>query len=123
VMGTPGYRAPEQAEGWRVDERADVYALGAMLYHVLCGEAPPRERERIVPLPIRQPTVPRDLAAIVGKAMAHARLDRYPSARELSEDLRRFQTGQLVGAYLYSWRDRLRRVIQRHRALAAVVTL
>ncbi|HEX5060519.1 MAG TPA: serine/threonine-protein kinase, partial [Kofleriaceae bacterium] len=40
VLGTPGYMAPEQAAGQEVDERADVYALGAILYHVVSGAIP-----------------------------------------------------------------------------------
>jgi WD40 repeat protein len=132
VLGTPAYMAPEQATGGEVDERADVYALGAMLYHVLVGK-PPRDggsvdevldravTGAVVPLTTREPGVPRDLAAIVGKAMARAPSDRYPSARELADDLRRFTTGQLVGAHRYTWSQRARRWLARHRAIAVTV--
>ncbi len=109
VLGTPGYMAPEQARGEALDERADVYALGALIDHAFIGEA----RSRDVPL---------DLATIVRKAMAPLREDRYPTARELAEDLRRFQTGQLVSARRYSRWTLLGRWLRRHRAVVGVVT-
>jgi WD40 repeat protein len=131
VMGTPAYMPPEQALGEPVDERADVYALGALLYHVLAGgppyaastsaavlgqvnEGPPPR------LSLRQPGVPRDLATIVDKAMARDPARRYPSARELAEDLRRFQTGQLVTARVYSWWSLVVRWTRQHAAPVAV---
>jgi WD40 repeat protein len=131
VLGTPSYMAPEQARGERVDERADVYALGAILYTVLAGRPPyvgPSSTavlEEVLkgkPRALRelQPGLPEDLLALVEKAMAPEREARYPSARELAEDLRRFQTGQLVGAYRYSTGQLVKRWILRHRAAVAV---
>lgn len=132
VLGTPAYMPPEQAEGLPVDERADVYAIGAILYHLLAGappfvasnktavvasviDAPPR------PITERVPQAPRELVAIVERAMARDRAKRYPTARELADDLRRFQTGQLVAAHHYTRMQRLRRWIRRHRT-AVVAT-
>ncbi len=139
VVGTPAYMPPEQARGHAVDPRTDVYALGAVLFHVLAGRPPISGRTtdevlaRLVagPLPSlsdTQPDVPADLLAIVAKAMAFAPADRYPSARELADDLRQFQTGQLVGAHRYSLGQLARRWLRRHRtavvvAGAAVVVL
>jgi tetratricopeptide (TPR) repeat protein len=137
VMGTPAYMPPEQALGDPVDERADVYALGALLYHVLAGAAPFTGTsaaavladvisQRPRSLAARAPGVPPDLIAIVEKAMARAPADRYPSAKQLADDLKRFQTGQLVGAHRYSTWDLVRRWIARHRAIvgaSAVATV
>lgn len=131
VLGTPAYMPPEQADGQAVDERADVYAIGALLYHVLSGVPPYTEKtsfdileavKRVAPVPLgeRQPGVPPDLLAIVSRAMARPPADRYPTARELAEDLRRFQTGQLVGAHRYSLRQLVRRWLRRHRAAVSV---
>lgn len=137
VMGTPAFMPPEQAEGETVSERADVYSLGAMLYNVLAGEPPysGSEASDVVakvlagaPTPVDSIVsgIPRDLLAIVRKAMARDPNERYPTARELTDDLKRFQTGQLVTAYEYSrltlvqrwlWRNRLPVAI----AAAAVV--
>src|SRR5262249_53661301 len=91
ILGTPAYMPPEQARGEPVDERADVYALGAMLYHVLAGVPPYEGRsstdllERVqqetpTPLDQRQPSVPRDLLTIVAKAMSRQPAYRYSSA-------------------------------------------
>jgi WD40 repeat protein len=127
VMGTPAYMPPEQARGEPVDERADVYALGALLYHLLAGTAPyPSSADRSVlagPPPPLDAGVPRDLAAIVDKAMAREPAGRYPTARELAEDLRRFQTGHLVSVREYGSAERLVRWLRRHRASVAVATV
>jgi serine/threonine protein kinase len=123
VLGTPSYMAPEQAAGRPVDARADVYALGAILYHVLAGTAPhppsivrPNEppRPAAVPLSELETWLPPDLRAIVEKAMAADPQSRYPTAFELAEDLRRFQAGQLVGARSYSRATRAARFVGRH---------
>jgi len=122
-----------------VDERADVYALGAILYHVVSGTAPHEgttlkemvQRVRngeVRPLTEREPDVPRDLAAIVTKAMAVEPSQRYSNAQGLADDLRRFQTGQLVASHTYATRELLRRWVKRHRAavtagLAALVVV
>jgi WD40 repeat protein len=126
VVGTPAYMPREQARGEEVDERADVYALGALLYHALSGRPPfsggdSSEVLRAVlsgpppALETLQPETPPDLAAIVRKAMALEPAGRYPTAKELAEDLRRFEAGQLVGAHRYTSGDLLRRFARRHR--------
>ncbi len=120
VLGTPGYMAPEQARGEDVDARADVFAIGAILYHVLAG-TPPRVGAAGPPaLAGIEPGVPRDLAAIVAKAMAPSPSHRYPSAAELAADLRRFATGQLVSARRYTRWGIVRRWLARHRITVMV---
>lgn len=126
VIGTPAYMPPEQARGGIVDERSDVYALGAMLYHVLTGVAPftsaridhdteETRNDQLRPVRLVEPRVPEDLAAVIGKAMADAPVERYANAQQFAEDLRRFLTGKLVGAYEYAWQERLRRWVSRYR--------
>jgi WD40 repeat protein len=133
VVGTPPYLAPEQARGEAADPRADVYAIGAMLYTLVAGRDPYEGdtpaaiigrvvAEPVVPLERRQPTAPRDLIAIVAKAMAREPGGRYPTARELADDLRRFLAGRLVAAQSYSSLVLLRRWLARH-VRAVVVTL
>jgi tetratricopeptide (TPR) repeat protein len=133
VMGTPNYMAPEQARGEPVDERADVYALGA-LYYLLAGQPPHSgltATEAIAaaaagpppPIAAREPEAPAELRAIVEKAMAHRTADRYPSARELLADLKRYQTGQLVSVHAYSAFDLLRRFVRRNRRAVAVAAV
>ncbi len=134
IMGTPAYMPPEQARGDVVDERADVFSLGAMLYHLLAG-APPYAATtatdviaaaiagKVVPLARRVTDAPADLVAIVTRAMAHEPADRYPSAQDLAEELRRFQTGKLVAAHRYTVRERVARFVRRHRAAVAIAAI
>ncbi len=121
VVGTPSYMPPEQAQGRPIDPRADVYALGAILYYVLAGTAPQPSSSQpgaqavgLVPLARLEPRLPADLLAIVDKAMAANPDQRYPSAFELAEDLRRFQGGELVLARRYSALARAIRAVTRH---------
>jgi hypothetical protein len=67
--------------------------------------------------------LPTDLVAIVEKAMAPAAADRYATAGELAADLRRFQTGQLVGAHRYTPWQRVRRIVARQPAAFSLVAL
>ncbi|MDI3289343.1 protein kinase [Polyangium sp. 15x6] len=131
VMGTPAYMPPEQAAAEPVDERADVYALGAILYHLLAGRAPyagvngMKILQRVLegpptPLPRMQRGIPLDLLAIVDKAMARDPAARYPTAKALAEDLRRFLAGQLVGVHEYTTREKAWRFARRHRAALSV---
>jgi len=132
VVGTPAYMSPEQARGDVVDERADVYALGAVLYEVLAGTPPHADAtpqavlDRVIagpPCPVAMlvPAVPGELATIVHKAMARDPAARYPNAIALAEDLRRFTTGKLVSAHSYSSWALLRKKLARHRGVVAVV--
>src|SRR5262249_39307911 len=120
VLGTPAYMAPEQIEGaHRVDGRADVYALGVVLYRLLTGEVPFRGTTRMLLDQVRHDEpraprrlndrIPRDLETITLKAMAKEPPRRYATARELAADLRRWLGGEPiharpVGAVGKAWR-------------------
>ncbi len=114
--GTRGYRAPEQEAGAGADARADVYALGAILFR-LCAGTPPLDD---APLPA---STPPELAAIVARAMAPQPMDRYPDARAFAADLAAWLDGHRVSAHAYSTWELLRRFATTYRVPLAVALL
>jgi eukaryotic-like serine/threonine-protein kinase len=111
VLGTPRYMSPEQAESAMrpVDQRSDIYSLGATLYELLTcrpvfeGKTPQEVLSQIItrePIAPRQlnPKIPADLAVIVMKAMAKRPEDRYQSARDLADDLEHWRKMEPIKA-------------------------
>ena len=99
IIGTPAYMAPEQAQGSEVDGRADIYALGIILFEMLTGKQPYEADTPMAvaikhitdPVPqIRQtnPKLPEGMDAIIQKAMAKNKNDRFSSAVEMTNALR-----------------------------------
>jgi WD40 repeat protein/tRNA A-37 threonylcarbamoyl transferase component Bud32 len=133
ALGTPSYMSPEQALGRleEIDERSDVWSLGAILFELLTGR-PPFEGQgalsviakvaREAPPKVRQIAreAPPELAAVADKCLARDRATRYGNAEEIAAEIDAFQAGGDVRAYRYSSLDLLRRFVQRHRALTAV---
>jgi serine/threonine-protein kinase len=137
VMGTPAYMAPEQAHGEsaQAGPPADVYALGAILYHILTGAAPyqdgpkgadvlARVRRGPPPPPSQvRPGLPRALEAVCLKAMARAPADRYPGAADLGQDVERWLADEPVAVYRDPPATRLTRWGRRNRGLASGLTV
>lgn len=122
VVGTPFYMSPEQAEGHldQLDERSDVWALGAVLYEILIGrrlfsgEFPVQVifevmQGRFTPPRQLEPAVPAELESICLKALQRDPADRYASARELAREIQSFQSGARVVAHEYTSWQHLRR--------------
>lgn len=140
VVGTPAFMAPEQAMARRdeMNERTDVYGIGAVLYQVLAGEPPfgsgdareiLRQVQRELPQPPSQhwPQVPRALQAICQKAMSRCQGDRYESPTDIADELNRWLADEPVLAIREPLPVRLARWGRKHRtvvttAAALVIT-
>ncbi|MGD9644628.1 MAG: WD40 repeat domain-containing serine/threonine protein kinase [Pirellulales bacterium] len=136
ALGTPGYMAPEQAEGkWgAMGPATDVYGLGALLYEALTGgkpfegantaetlrrvllDDPPRPRAAA-------PELPRDLEAICLKCLEKRPKQRYASAGELAADLRRYLAGEATQARPLGGMARLSRWTRRRPTAAALIVV
>ena len=104
ALGTIAYMSPEQALGHPVDASTDLFSLGAVLYEMATGErafagaTPGVVFDRILNRDPKRPRkidplLPGELEAVLGRLLAKAPEDRYPSAAELAEDLRRLMRG------------------------------
>jgi WD40 repeat protein len=136
ILGTPKYMAPEQAQARREDigPPADVYALGVILYELITGRAPYEgasdveilrqavEGKPALPRALRA-DVPRDLEAICLKAMARRTAERYRTAIDLADDLRRFLDGRPTVARPLAWSGRAARWFKRNDQLVAIAVL
>ena len=128
AVGTPPYMPPEQAAGELdlLGPSSDIYSLGATLYHILTGQAPVTESDRRLllrrvqqgdyPPPLEiNPSIPPPLNAICLQSMALEQNDRYPTARELAEDIENWLADETVSSYQEKFLERLARWARRHR--------
>ncbi|NUR96500.1 MAG: Stk1 family PASTA domain-containing Ser/Thr kinase [Kribbellaceae bacterium] len=109
VIGTAQYLSPEQARGETVDARSDLYSTGCLLYELLTGRPPfvgespvsvayQHVREQPLPPSSFDPEIPPEVDAVVLKALAKNREERYQSASEMRADIHRVLAGQQVTA-------------------------
>ena len=109
VIGTAQYLSPEQARGETVDSRSDLYSTGCLLYEVLVGRPPfvgdspvsvAYQHVRETPLPPSQldPEISPEIDAVVLKALAKERSERYQSAKDMKDDISRLLAGQQTTA-------------------------
>ena len=136
IFGTPGYIAPEQASGpaAQLTPAADIYSLGAILFHLLTGRPPflgehalavvKQAAEKPAPkLRSLAPTLDRDLETICAKCLEREPSARYHSAGDLAEDLERWVEGRHIIARPVSAPARLWRWSRRNPAIAGMAAL
>lgn len=134
VVGTLENMSPEQAESSKdVDERADVYSIGTILYQMLTGRRHFEATGNIVAdaqalkthepqrLRVHNPQIESDLEIITLKALRNDPVERYRSIAALKADIEHYRRGEVISARPVSWPEVTRKMIQRNKGIAAVV--
>jgi serine/threonine protein kinase len=142
VLGTPAYMPPEQATGKinDIDERSDVYSMGAILYEILTLQPPVSKEggywpilmrvsqgaieppEQKAPERARDGKVPPELAAVAMKALAKRKEDRYATVALLRQDIERFLEGRSVSAKQDTIREMAVKLVKRNRGVSIATT-
>ena len=134
ILGTPAWMSPEQARGevGALDERTDVYALGAMLFFLAVGRPPVEATagqtlvEAVAQGGVRGPAevdrrVPREIDAVARRALAPDPADRYPAVSALLEDLTAWAEWRPLPHVGSSWLERLEKLAARQRTAVRAV--
>jgi serine/threonine protein kinase len=110
LVGTPAYMSPEQAAGKEVDARSDIFSVGVVLYEMLTAKRPFEgdtwqetiiaiNRDELVPVSAILGDVPPEIDLIIARCLAKRAADRYPSCKELLEDLSQLVMTSITGTF------------------------
>lgn len=135
IKGTPAFMAPEQAAGQvdQIDQRSDIYALGAILYQILTNQTPfrgtveevlekVRSGQKAKPSAINS-NAPKAVESICLRAMQVSQDDRYQNVADFANDLKRWQADEKVSAHKDTWWESTTRWIRKHKTLSASIAL
>ena len=134
--GTPWYMAPEQSSASieQIDRRADIYSVGATLYHLITGQPPQQqplsqvdsvdsiEAYSSIPLDDFSRSIPLDLQTMILKCLEANPLDRYSSAKELADEIRLFLSGEPIKAHR-GLGYRVKKKIRKHKVPVLLASL
>jgi len=134
-IGTPIYMAPEQAdhESIHIDRRADIYSMGATLYHLLCGFPPVKVSDTTSttsrkwtdflgePLISFAENVPQDLQTLIIKCLEIEPKKRYSSARELADEIEKYLNGEPISAHKGK-AYRIKKKVKKNKVLVSITS-